>query len=258
MTSATPSQVTNNTLLLNGAGGSSATMQTSNNNRSSGSTGTTNGVSNGLPASRTKRGGSGGGTVRKGSVSGSSFKMLDTAIVNLDASFETLPDKTPWAAYAAAIEGEWQLCANCMPDGGAKKLYRQYNFNRQRISLPVVSTPTDDTEVCDAFLIGFRYDGTGGGLLCSWECSPPPLQDFWCVASVGKSLTNPLIFLPKADNAVDQPGVTPLSVWLENVGKLIGIKFIGLEGTLSTAVCVFTVNGAPGLREFPQMVWVDD
>lgn len=69
------------------------------------------------------------------------FQTLDQSISALDAHYDGLSDKSPWENYAAEIDGDWNLCATCSPVLGGKKLFRQYNLNRQRIGKAWVDAP---------------------------------------------------------------------------------------------------------------------
>jgi hypothetical protein len=74
------------------------------------------------------------------------FQNMDALIRSLDALYDIAADKPAWELYNAGGTADWALCANCAPDKGAKKLFRQYNFNRSLIGLGTVLTPVDLTQ----------------------------------------------------------------------------------------------------------------
>lgn len=104
--------------------GATTIMQTSNNNRPN----------------------VGGSTSKGGPRPTPKFGGMDQNITMLDATYDQNVNQAPWETYANNINGAWQLCANCQPGAGGKKLFRQVNFNRQLIGLPVNLTPDNDTE----------------------------------------------------------------------------------------------------------------
>jgi hypothetical protein len=195
-------------------------------------------------------------SVRKGplgrasSASSASFLNLNQAIVNLDAGYELLPDKTPWVLYAVAIAGQWQLCANCAPDAGGKKLYRQYNFNRGLISLPVISVPIDPTATAASTALNIFVETLDGGATYTVTIDGiPPIVPCYVVANVGRSLGNPVWLI---DATQMNTGITAGSgyVWAMAITEALGL--IGRpdgDYPLFIRCCYFDINGAPGINE---------
>jgi hypothetical protein len=248
------------------ANGNALRMQMANTNRSKGTPGQ-NAIlrakeglrpkqpSKTAPQAKTKQAASTKGTKGKRGVAGSPFTMLDSTIVELDNTYDLLPDKTPWVTYATKIAGEWSLCANCQPDSGAKKLFRQYNFNRQLIGLPVASAPVDDTEVCDAIVSnGNWYPNalpTAMSVIDAFSSKP----SFYVVATIGQALANPFIIFLTADSGVVQPVPNLYSAWLQEVMTALGIFGSATSTVGNAAVCVFTASGAPGIRNTCYFAW---
>jgi hypothetical protein len=165
------------------------------------------------------------------------FAALDAQILSLDAMYEQLSDKSPWVTYAANIGGLWQLCANCEPDAGPKKLYRQYNFNRSILGLPSVSAPIDDTEWAHAsdFSIGYE-PSTGAPSDCTFLANYFSEQDYYLLQT-GQVMANQYIILGPLDTPpVWFPGDRIFDFWLP---YLAGPPI---------SCCTFTASGAPGRK----------
>jgi hypothetical protein len=165
------------------------------------------------------------------------FQTIDALIRSLDAQYDLLADKTPWVTYAATINGEWQLCANCQPESSGKKLFRQYNFNRQSIGLSVATVPVDGTEFCHSGGTGWRLYSTLplGQFFSTTDYVQVP--GAWCMMQVGSTWTNPVLFLTP----------TPISNVYAHGTPVFDFLITQTIGTTIDA-CVFTPNGAPGLR----------
>jgi hypothetical protein len=252
----TAGKVYDGTMITSGANSKPSILLPANNNRASGWAGSTSGQGNGAPQSKTARGSSRGGTVGNAGVTGAAFTALDQSIVSLDAQYEALADKAPWVAYATNIVGEWSLCANCMPDGGAKKLFRQYNFNRELIGLPVVIAPVDDTEVCDASMQDVQWVLETGTTFETTIAVLTSEASFYIVASLGKALANPVIAFNGSDAGVSLTVPNIYSAWVQAVMTSLG--FFGQPGELfgTVPMCVFNVSGAPGMRANVPCLWI--
>lgn len=166
-----------------------------------------------------------------------SFTMLDNQITNLDALYDVLPDQTPWVTYAENIADQWQLCASCAPMSSGKKLFRQYNFNRQSIGLSVVDVPVDDEEFCEVDEIHwvFGVDPSLGNIGFFTEAGI--YVPTWIQAQVGKVLSNPIALFP-VDGAGGPwlPGDALYQLWQQCTP--MGV----------TPGCIFTQTGAPGAK----------
>lgn len=239
-------QVINNTLITVPANGNAVNLQASNNNRAPGlgpariaQTGA------GVPA-KNSRGSGKRGTLSKVGIAGAGFTTLDSSIRALDAAFEALPDKSPWITYALNINGEWGLCATCQPDFGAKKLYRQYNFNRQILGLASVDAPIDNTEFCDESYDTFDVDirSPGGSMLC--DNSSGTLTGVVVMASCGQSMLNPWVLFPPS--LPDATFFDPAPQWQWGVDCCSALHMGGLpSGSERNAMlCYFKLSGAPG------------
>jgi hypothetical protein len=121
------------------------------------------------------------------------FASVDSLIFNLDATYDLLPDKSPWEILALEIAGEWSLCANCVGGDSAKKLYRQTNFNRQllglpRTDIPLSTYPFDTTS--DGAAIG--TGGAPGGTVVLTGVGVQFVQVFY-ILQLGRGLNNTII-----------------------------------------------------------------
>jgi hypothetical protein len=181
--------------------------------------------------------------------SGAGFLNLDNQITALDASYDALADQTPWVTYAANIAGEWQLCANCSPESSGKKLYRQYNFNRQLLGLATVISPIDDTEYAQPTEMDATFNNSASSppqdVISRWL---PPTNDPWVVAQVGQIGANPMYHMDEADNDVHRTA-GPIFDFYLSICKALAL--LGPPGTVKTAVfncCTMMPSGAPGLQ----------
>lgn len=242
------SQVAGTTLIIVPTSARPDTMQAANNNRSKGQTNLPSNIINPRQPLKNRRGRSHGGTRNNSGVSGPSFTALDNRITTLDNDFELLPDKSPWVTYAANIAGDWSLCANCQPDSGAKKLYRQYNFNRGLMGLPDVSAPIDDTEhsAMVSLVVGLKgYPPDTGAF---WESGNQPLPTMTITAVIGNGLANPSTELTAGQFAIVQPPGSDFCNWAFQVATALGITPDTVSGPYSFYICQYMPDGAPGLR----------
>lgn len=151
-----------------------------------------------------------------------------------------MSSQAEWDAYAVAIEGEWQLCANCQPDAAGKKLFRQYNYNRTVTGLGIVLSPINNEEFSDARGISFEFFTTGIPAIKLGRLSGSGvIGETWIVAQMGKIMDNPKCFLPTGSvGQVFAPG-SEIYDFFDGLAP-------GIGGTFT--MCQFTVNGAPGLK----------
>lgn len=216
-------------LLVTCNGTSTPAMQLANNNRSQ------------------KKGSMGKAT----SASSAAFLNLDTMIKNLDAEFELLNagGKSAWETYADNIDGEWQLCANCFSGDTAKKLYRQYNFNRMMSGLAPAATPVDNTEAAQCDLIAMEYAVAGSTVagFALGNQNGGTVGDWW-IANVGLALQNPVYQTTGVeDNTVVTSG--PWFDFIQDIWVAIGVPIDPFIGTyVYFQMCQWTADGAPGLQ----------
>ena len=226
--------------------GNAQSVQTFTGNRNSGTPGGLTGTGSGLPPSSTARGSTGRGTRANMSTSGAGFKLLDQSITGLDAAYESSADKPAWAAAAAAYAGEWDLCANCQPDSGAKKFFRQWNFNRQLIGLPILLAPLPLAPADSPFgLNSTSTDNRSSGVYIVDLFVPPPSQDFLIIACVGSRLSNPRVLISPADFST---GLTSGPVWAYFVSgnqTLMGTPPVGFSSSVAYKTCIAFPNGQP-------------
>lgn len=192
--------------------------------------------SNTVQLSNNNRSGSKQGSAATAVAGNPEFQGMDNLILSLDATFDLLANQADWDSYASAQSGLWELCANCQPDYGGKKFFRQANFNRSLIGLPQLSSPT--------------FDGpptSGGGVTLEWdsEVAPPPslyfpatvsLWDGWAILQLGKVMLNPVLPVSRSD--VDQiyvPGDAQYERWLP------------FRGDAPIELCSMDGEGQPGL-----------
>lgn len=179
--------------------------------------------------------------------SSANFKNLNQQIVNLDGEYETLSTQAAWIAYAATISGKWQLCANCASGVLAKKLFRQYNFNRMLLGLAPVTVPIDPTAFVDPniFICELGPFVTRPNV-ASMEGTTLVPPNFYMIANVGLSSRNPFCYLPPDGFGTEYPPGNPIYDFFLAVNTILGTTSGG--GTIATNVpcCFFDANGAPG------------
>lgn len=192
----------------------------------------------------------------KGSANQSQFSALDNLVTSLDAAFDALPDKSPWVTYAANIAGDWDLCANCQPDDGAKKLYRQYNFNRTLLGLTNTAAPVDNSEFYSDALNAVTLFTGGGFDVVIWRTNQDPQEVGTVFASVGHSLSNPSVTIPgDPANMLYFPG-DPQYIWSYAVAAALGYAGQQVPEGTQFPTCYTTPNGAPGTRYFTSIASV--
>lgn len=174
-------------------------------------------------------------------VKSAGFAQLDALITSLDATYDLLPNQDDWIAQAAAWDGLWSLCANCVLDLTGKKLFRQVNFNRALLNLPLLTSPTGlvgppDAEA-DAALVATiggtitsaKFEGDGGsGVL-------------YFVATIGRALGNPTLAFDTSLWDVVIPGPSDLASWILTVVPTPGTSVV-------VPVCIYDSDGSPGQR----------
>lgn len=250
-------QVISNYLITLPPSGNAGVIQTSNNNRAAGLGPVPAPRPGPRPPVKNRRGQGHRGVRGRSGISGALFKSLDNLIVVLDNSFDHLANKTPWTIYASNIAGAWALCANCQPDFGAKKLFRQYNFNRSLVGLGVASVPVDDTEVCDAVPSNLVIDTTGIAPTATLNGGSMTFGAYFAVASSGLSLSNPLAALNTVLFGVPQPLGSVVYSWGDQVMTLAGIASLPGVNFIDVWVCVFNPDGAPGSRHSVRFIRIN-
>jgi hypothetical protein len=160
-----------------------------------------------------------------------------------------MSSQAEWQVYAANIEGEWSLCANCEPGASGKKLFRQYNFNRMLIGLPIVDSPINNTEFVNA-------TGQGGitivrtlstGLFrTTWSAIEDNLP-YYGAGNIGLSMSNPVVEFTADEHEPSTSG--PVHDWILAVaaGLIPGFPNVANQ-TANVWVCYFAGDGAPGPR----------
>lgn len=159
------------------------------------------------------------------------FTELNRLILALDARFSLLQNQADWETLAAAVDGLWDLCANCDPDADAQRLYRQINFNRSLIGLP----REDDPTLFAAFVAGVTYTLVTTPTFVSLTLAAGQSAATWLIVQQGNALGNELI--------LTAPGFgTPYAN-----GTKSNTFLRGLPAGSSWKVCTFSVDGMPGL-----------
>jgi hypothetical protein len=186
------------------------------------------------------------------------FTPLDNQIRYLDAQFDNLPNQADWNAVAAAFAGLWGLCANCQPDAGGKKLYRQVQMNRSLVGLPPIGTPPTPSA---GFVPGVSsaqwinqpsVPGNNNASVTLDELG----TDVWVVAVIGLALANPIAFVASSESGTSFPPGTDI---FKLVSQTITVKAAPAPisaGDFENQVCTFDVNGFPGLPEQADFNWV--
>lgn len=176
------------------------------------------------------------------------FSPMDNLVTSLDAQFDLLPNQTAWNLYALSIAGQWDLCANCQPDTGGKKLFRQINYNRTLLGQPLITVPpgTAPAPACAGLVVNMAWNNinnwwflTGGSL--------PADDGVQVTARVGQGLGNPSYVLNSANNNQGHT-VTPLVTWcaaiLTALGYVIGD---GQHGSINVPLCCSSITGIPSV-----------
>lgn len=247
--------VVNNTLYTVPDNGNAIVAQMANNNRAPGVPGA-GAVPGTAGAPRRSRRGSGRSKGGRGlGVSGPAFTALDQRIVALDQNYTLLVDKDPWVDYAFNIAGEWSLCANCQPDGGAKKLYRQYNFWRGLIDLPDIDAPVDDSATGNVGGIFFVYTDTPALQVCSIGITSIPPSGRWLFGQVGQAMGNPQIHTSPGDYGIDLSITSPVGVWLDAVAQGLKLASSPVEQDVLFWLCSCDDDGAPALRQLVELLY---
>lgn len=170
----------------------------------------------------------------RGRVGNAAFQNLDATIVFLDGQYDVLPDKAPWIEYAEGISGEWDLCASCPAEDSAKKLYRQYNYNRLLMGTGIINSPVVPDETADFFLNTIQHIVSTDTVLVGHADTT---GDWFTVTNLDGSMNNPNVQFGTADYVgVQYPGSPLYNLWSQ---VWSGDKFVKL--------CIATQNGAPGL-----------
>ena len=140
-----------------------------------------------------------------------------------------------WDVYADNITDGWDLCANCTRDATGKKLFRQYNFYRTLLGLPIVLSPIDNTE--------FQ---SPSGMFLEWVppnpgpemilMTPGAWSHFgWGFYQCGQALGNPRVRVTQTDDTQQLLPSAP--------GYQLLLATLPAGGLLA---CTCTDNGAPG------------
>jgi len=176
--------------------------------------------------------------IQKGAKNISRFSQIDALITSLDATYEQLSNQADWISYAVAIAGDWDLCANCNPGSSGKKLFRQYNFNRELLGLAWVTAPIDPTEAAHASFVEVHLSDSLNEVVVFGLGSLP---DTWYIFQFGNLLNNPALLIPAPGTGlVASPG----SPWYDETAP-----FFSPTGTTTFwPACTSADSGAPGLR----------
>jgi len=234
--------------------GNAKTVQTGNNNKIPGSPG---GFLAGPPTKLTNKSRRGSGRSKLGwgrGISGGQFTQLNNLISSLDATYDSLLDKLPWESLALDFAGDWDLCANCTPEAGGKKLFRQINFNRLQLGLPILLVPDGSTDTAIAGNLKGIWDdrlGSDDALFDLTGFSNFPLT---IIAQLGDSLNNPTL---NVDADLFSRTWPPGSSQYQFVQK--AIAFLGLRpesghDTGMIKVCAMLPNGYPGKSAMMQII----
>jgi hypothetical protein len=148
-----------------------------------------------------------------GSRPSQSYQMLDAGILALDAQYEQLTNKSAWEDFAAEIAGQWQLCANCMPDAAGKKLYRQVTFNRQLLGLPFTSDPSTLSVPQDEYDVALTNQISGPGPYFVFMHAPTTILPSYLIVQLGLASSNPLLYLD--NNLVNYAILPPSSIYYQ-------------------------------------------
>lgn len=221
---------------------------------------TTNKANNG-PGVMRKASAVKGGTTRSNKLNqgtgntSTQFQSLNNSITQLDAAYELLTpaQQGEWITYAANIAGEWGLCANCQPDSAAKKLYRQYNFNRQAIGAGTVNVPIDATEICDGQFGNCYWQQAGLSSFVSYQGTAPTALTMWVMVTTGQAKGNVVVPVSQAAFLTNSlPGTADYNSFV-TIANALGWPTPPPSSVAFPQCCYFTTNGAPGLPNNPRL-----
>lgn len=175
------------------------------------------------------------------------FSPVDNLVTSLDAQYELLADKTPWIAYAAAIAGEWALCANCAPAASPKKLFRQYNFNRALQGLPSVIAPPDISlpEPASTGYWEIIFDHTANiYIFTDWLNNPG--AGYMITTQIGKGIQNNTLYEDPSTYGIPTSSGPAYKAALAIAGNAGGFPPPGQIKTTFIQCCTFNNSGGPG------------
>lgn len=175
------------------------------------------------------------------------FSAMDQVILSLDALYDSLPNQAAWVAYALAMTGQWDLCANCQPDASAKKIFRQLNFWRQVVQLATVTVPPAVPLGGDPPAIWVEYYAvlsTGYSLISL--LGGPDYSDFQLIGQIGLALGNPIYDGPYGAGPSWFPG-DPFYIWWVEILNGLGFDLTTPQVEVATVgVCCCHPDGQPG------------
>lgn len=177
------------------------------------------------------------------------FQSLDQLIRSLDAQYELLPNQLDWINFSLYLDPDWGLCANCVLPATGKKLYRQYNFNRNISTRLTVGTPVDAGEFCslngiEAYLFLNAPTADYDVIITSES-----IGGDWVVAQVGLALLNPIHKFPGASGFYSGPMTDATGQWYLAILAAMGIVIIPGNHDYTVNICPFATEGTPGLMQ---------
>lgn len=156
--------------------------------------------------------------------------------------------QSDWDTYAANIDTQWQLCANCTVPLTGKKLYRQYNLNRQLLGLSDVDSPIDNTET--AQIEGFDalyYRGPDLIPYVLWEANNGG-ADAYLLGQKNLGMANPMVAIPPGSSGPSTITNGPVFDFVQAMIAGEPLTFFTPPDTYYFQACQFTDDGAPGLQ----------
>lgn len=184
------------------------------------------------------------------------FVLLNQTITHLDALFDLLPNQAAWNAYAAAIAGEWGLCANCAPDTAGKKLFRQMNFTRAVQGLSTITTPPPGGPYCVASFVYMESNGYGTERVCSLYVAPPQDGVIFLQASCGLGMRNPWVTFTMADTYTPATQGQPIYTFVQAVMTALGIWGASTFQGPPVQCCIALQGGEPGVPATGPAYWI--
>jgi hypothetical protein len=163
------------------------------------------------------------------------FRNLDSLIMQLDARYDALPTHVPWDIYAENIDGDWDLCASCAPEGTGKKLYRQYNYNRLLLGKEIVSLPSNVTETSPSPAATMVFVYTNGSLTSFEIGNTSNGSPCYALANIGLAMNNPFIKDDWPEGVTQFSFTSPEFIWASKLPRPADVP-----------MCFFSENGAPG------------
>lgn len=174
------------------------------------------------------------------------FSALDQLVYALDGAYDQLSNQAAWDTYAASMFGAWALCANCQPSFAGKKIFRQINFNRRLLGLPLQTVPGSSPIHVFGDVTPVGIFGMPPGNQVSPFFSSGPMAISLLIPRVGQALGNPSLTFDPAWYGVSSMAGDPFYDWLYATLAFAGFLPLALGDSVSIPICTADLQGNPG------------